>query len=137
MQIGFISAGGLLGLTIGALRGRFFKKLFYTTLGAGGATAICFPKEAEALGKELQVEAEKAGQIAYNFVQGGKNIFYDVKVSNKLMLGAAGATTICFPKEAQALRKDCKSKPRRPGKLRTTLCKGVKTYFMMLRCQIS
>ena len=71
MQAGFIGFGGLLGLTIGALRGRFFKKLFYTTLGAGGATAICYPNETKALADEAKVEGEKLGQIAYNFINGG------------------------------------------------------------------
>lgn len=69
-RLGVIAAGGLLGYTVGALRGRLFKKLFYSTLGFGGSAAICYPREANALSKEALEEGRQIGLIAYNFVTG-------------------------------------------------------------------
>ncbi|XP_059086673.1 uncharacterized protein LOC131883254 [Tigriopus californicus] len=69
-RLGVIAAGGLLGYTVGALRGRLFKKLFYSTLGFGGSAAVCYPQEANALSKEALDEGRQIGLIAYNFVTG-------------------------------------------------------------------
>ena len=72
-RAGVIAAGGVLGLLIGSLRGRFFKKLTYTTLGLGGGAALCYPQEAREIGNEAYAEAKRYGTIGVNFVQGGMN----------------------------------------------------------------
>lgn len=66
-RVGAVGIGGLSGLILG-LRGGFFKKLLFTTTGAGAAGVICFPKEA----KEAYNLAEHYGQISYNFIYGVK-----------------------------------------------------------------
>ena len=73
MRAGFIAGSGFLGLLVGMARGRFFKRLFYTSLGAGTAAVICYPQEANELSKGALDEAERLGRIGYNFVTGGKN----------------------------------------------------------------
>ena len=71
MRAGFITAGGVLGYTLGALRGRLMKKLVYAGIGLGTTSAISYPKEFAALTEEGSTEARKYAQIAYNFVTGG------------------------------------------------------------------
>ena len=88
LRAGFIAGGGLLGLMVGALRGRMLKKLFYTSLGAGGASAIVYPKEAVDIGNQLMDEGEKYAMIAYNFVVGvGPNNEEKSKEDSKVDLG--------------------------------------------------
>lgn len=70
-RIGAIAAGGLSGLILGA-RGGFFKKLIYSSFGAGGVASICYPKQASEYSKEALVQARKTYAIAYNFVHGIK-----------------------------------------------------------------
>ena len=74
LRAGVIAGGGALGFLIGALRGRAFKKIFYTTIGVGATAAACYPEEAKVLAGEAEAEGMRAGQIAYNFVFGGKNV---------------------------------------------------------------
>eukprot|EP00095_Tigriopus_kingsejongensis_P004398 maker-scaffold93_size381549-snap-gene-1.18 protein:Tk04398 transcript:maker-scaffold93_size381549-snap-gene-1.18-mRNA-1 annotation:"apolipoprotein o-like" len=69
-RLGVIAAGGLLGYTIGAIRGRFLKKIYYSTLGFGGSAAMCFPQEANTLSRDALEEGRKLGLIGYNFVTG-------------------------------------------------------------------
>ncbi|XP_076298645.1 MICOS complex subunit 26/27 isoform X1 [Lasioglossum baleicum] len=66
-RVGAVGIGGLSGLILG-LRGGFFKKLLYTTTGAGAVGVVCFPKEA----KEAYSMVEHYGQISYNFIYGVK-----------------------------------------------------------------
>lgn len=66
-RVGAVGIGGLSGLILG-LRGGIFKKLLYTTTGAGAVGVVCFPKEA----KEAYSMAEHYGQISYNFIYGVK-----------------------------------------------------------------
>lgn len=55
-----IGAGGALGLLLAARKG-FFKKLLYVSVGLGGATAICFPKETGELVEISSYIAKKKG----------------------------------------------------------------------------
>ncbi|XP_076242704.1 MICOS complex subunit 26/27 [Calliopsis andreniformis] len=66
-RVGAVGIGGLSGLVLG-LRGGFFKKLLYTTTGAGIVGTICFPRKA----KEALNMVEYCGNIGYNFVCGVK-----------------------------------------------------------------
>lgn len=70
-RAGAIAVGGLAGLIFG-LRGGFFKKLIYTSIGAGGVASICYPKEAKIYSEKALVEGKKYATIGYNFVYGGK-----------------------------------------------------------------
>lgn len=74
MRWGVIGGGALFGYAIGAMRGRFFKKLFYTSLGVASTSAACYPRTAAELTKEAWEESKKLGQIAANFVNGGESL---------------------------------------------------------------
>ncbi len=62
---GAIALGGLTGLVFG-IRGGFFKRLIYTTVGAGGMASLCYPKEAEEYFNEALVEVRKYGLIGHH-----------------------------------------------------------------------
>lgn len=66
-RIGAVGIGGLSGLILG-LRGGMFKRLLYTSTGAGIIGCFCFPKEA----KEAFSTVEHYGNITYNFIYGVK-----------------------------------------------------------------
>lgn len=70
-RAGAIAVGGLAGLIFG-LRGGFFKKLIYTSIGAGGVASICYPKEAKVYSEQALVEGKKYATIGYNFIYGGE-----------------------------------------------------------------
>ena len=70
-RLGVIGATTLLGYTIGSLRGRFFKKIFYSTLGLAGSAAVCFPAESNEILKEAKKEGMDLYEIAVNFINGG------------------------------------------------------------------
>jgi MICOS complex subunit MIC27 len=70
-RAGAIAVGGLAGLIFG-VRGGFFRKLIYTSIGAGGVASICYPKEAEIYAQKSLVEGKKYATIGYNFVYGSK-----------------------------------------------------------------
>lgn len=70
-RAGAIAMGGLAGMIFG-LRGGFFKKLVYTSVGAGGIASICYPKEAKVYTELALVEGKKYATIGYNFVYGVK-----------------------------------------------------------------
>ncbi len=72
MRFAFIGVAGLFGYAMGAIRGRMPRKLLYATVAGGGAAAACYPKEATALSQEAIEEGTKMGNIAYNFLLGGK-----------------------------------------------------------------
>ncbi|XP_031344763.1 MICOS complex subunit MIC27 isoform X2 [Photinus pyralis] len=66
-RYGAVAIGGFSGFIFG-LRGGFFKRFIYTSAGALGIAAICYPAEAK--------EYSKIGlgyvMIAYNFIVGAK-----------------------------------------------------------------
>ncbi|XP_043257704.1 MICOS complex subunit MIC27 isoform X2 [Colletes gigas] len=66
-RVGAVGIGGLSGLVLG-LRGGFFKRLLYTSVGAGFVGSICFPQET----KETFNTVEHYGNIGYNFICGVK-----------------------------------------------------------------
>ncbi|XP_073829440.1 MICOS complex subunit MIC27-like [Musca autumnalis] len=70
-RTGAIAMGGLSGF-IFAARGGFFKKVIYTTVGAGAIASLCYPRQAEQFAKDALFEARKGYAIAYNFVKGVK-----------------------------------------------------------------
>lgn len=71
-RLGVIGATTLLGYTIGSLRGRLFKKIFYSSLGLAGSAALCFPEESNEILKEAKKEGKELYNIAVNFVNGGR-----------------------------------------------------------------
>lgn len=73
-RAGAIALGGLSGYIIG-LRGGFFRRSFYGTIGAGIIASICYPKLAAEYGQVALVEGKKYVTIGYNFAYGGKNYF--------------------------------------------------------------
>ena len=72
MRFALIGAGGLLGYAMGAVRGRFFRKLSYTGIGVAAASAVCYPREAKELSSEALEDAKCIGNIAVNFVTGAQ-----------------------------------------------------------------
>ncbi|KFB37001.1 hypothetical protein ZHAS_00004176 [Anopheles sinensis] len=70
-RVGAIAIGGLAGLIFG-LRGGFFKRLIYTSVGSGAVASVCYPQEAEMYAQHGLVEAKKFATIGYNFVYGVK-----------------------------------------------------------------
>jgi MICOS complex subunit MIC27 len=70
-RAGAIAVGGLAGLIFG-VRGGFFRKLIYTSIGAGGVASVCYPKEAEVYAQKSLVESKKFATIGYNFVYGSE-----------------------------------------------------------------
>ena len=74
-RLALISATGLLGLMVGSIRGRLFKKVLYSGLGAGAGATFCYPDEAKETGDMVYQEGRKTALVAYNFITGGKFIF--------------------------------------------------------------
>ncbi|XP_055607513.1 MICOS complex subunit Mic27 [Uranotaenia lowii] len=70
-RVGAIAVGGLAGLIFG-LRGGFFRRLIYMSIGAGGVASVCYPEEAEKYAQQGLVEGKKYANIGYNFVYGVK-----------------------------------------------------------------
>jgi hypothetical protein len=70
LRIGFIAGGGFLGYTVGALRGRLYRKVLYAGLGAAVAAGACCPEETNAVADRAYVEASNTAKVAYNFVRG-------------------------------------------------------------------
>ncbi|TDG52161.1 hypothetical protein AWZ03_001442 [Drosophila navojoa] len=68
---GAIVMGGLAGF-IFAARGGFFKKVIYTTIGAGTVASLCYPRQAEENVRIVLYEGRKIFAVAYNFIKGVK-----------------------------------------------------------------
>ncbi|EDW66872.2 MICOS complex subunit MIC27 [Drosophila virilis] len=68
---GAIVMGGLAGF-IFAARGGFFKKVVYTTIGAGTVASLCYPRQAEENVRIVLYEGRKIFAVAYNFIKGVK-----------------------------------------------------------------
>ncbi|XP_015120771.1 uncharacterized protein LOC107043702 [Diachasma alloeum] len=66
-RVGAVAIGGLAGL-IFSLRGSKFKRSVYTTTGALGIAAVCYPRQAE----ESIVAARHYANIIMNFAYGVK-----------------------------------------------------------------
>jgi len=65
-RMGAIAIGGIAGLILG-LRGRKFKRIMYSSMGALSIAAICYPKKAEE-GFDM---AKHYVNVSYNFIYGG------------------------------------------------------------------
>lgn len=70
-RAGAIALGALSGYIIG-LRGGFFRRLLYTSVGGGGIASICYPKEAEQYFQQALVESKTYATILFNFAYGVK-----------------------------------------------------------------
>ena len=71
-RLALISGAGLLGLMVGSLRGRLFKKVLYSTLGAGAGVSFCYPDDAKEAGGQVYEEGRKAVLVGYNLLTGGE-----------------------------------------------------------------
>lgn len=69
-RAGAIAIGGMAGFILG-LRGGFFRRLLFTSTGALGMAAICYPNEAAEYSEIAGKEAKRYINIAYNFYRGG------------------------------------------------------------------
>lgn len=69
-KAGAIAVGGLAGLIMG-LRGGFFRRTLFTSIGALGMASICYPKEAAEYSEIALEEGKNYATIGYNFVYGG------------------------------------------------------------------
>ena len=72
-RLALISGAGLMGLMVGSLRGRFFKKALYSTIGAGAAVSFCYPDDAKEGASAVYEEGRRAVLVGYNLVTGGKS----------------------------------------------------------------
>ena len=70
VQVATIVGSGLLGLILSYRRG-FFRKILYTTVGAGIASWIIFPTETKLFVKCSAAHMKKYTLVAYHFVVGG------------------------------------------------------------------
>ena len=80
-RLAIISGAGLVGLMVGALRGRFLKKMFYSGLGAGAGATFCYPDDAKEAGDVALQEGKRNALIAYSFVMGGMLRVFDRNIS--------------------------------------------------------
>ncbi|KAI4466085.1 micos complex subunit mic26 / mic27 family member [Holotrichia oblita] len=69
-RAGAIAIGGLAGFILG-LRGGFFRRLLFTSTGALGMAAICYPNEAAEYSELAGKEVKRYLSIGYNFYRGG------------------------------------------------------------------
>ena len=72
-RLALISGAGLLGLMVGAVRGRIFKKLLYSGIGAGAGVAFCYPEDAREGANIAYEEGRKAALDGYNLIAGGQS----------------------------------------------------------------
>ncbi|XP_073985182.1 MICOS complex subunit 26/27 isoform X5 [Rhodnius prolixus] len=68
-RIGAIAVGGLSGYIL-ALRRGIFRKLIYTSIGAGGMAALCYPREAKEYSHEALQLLKRYIIIGYHFING-------------------------------------------------------------------
>ena len=71
-RLALISVTGLLGLMVGSLRGRIFKKVLYSGLGTGAGIAFCYPEDAKEGADMVYDEGRKAALVGYSFITGGQ-----------------------------------------------------------------
>jgi len=70
-RIGFMTLGGFIGLA-SARKGRFLKKLVYTSIGTGGFGAVCYPQQAKNLATDGLDLTKKNIRIGYHFIVGSR-----------------------------------------------------------------
>ena len=80
-RLAIISGAGLVGLMVGALRGRIVKKVLYSGIGAGAGASFCYPEDAKEITGIVYDEGRRNALVAYNFINGG--IVQDDFVCNK------------------------------------------------------
>ena len=81
-RLALISGLGLVGLMVGSLRGRIFKKVFYSGIGAGAGVSICYPEDAREAANTVYEEGAKAALVGYNIVTGGEgsaNLWHEMR----------------------------------------------------------
>ena len=71
-RLALISGAGLLGLMVGSLRGRIFKKLLYSGIGTGTGVAFCYPEDAREGADIVYEEGRKAALASYSLITGGQ-----------------------------------------------------------------
>ncbi|XP_026323986.1 uncharacterized protein LOC113233179 [Hyposmocoma kahamanoa] len=71
VRYGAVVMGGLTGFIFG-LRGGFFRRIIYTSVGTTAMGAVCFPEETSQLAAKNGVLAKQYINIAYNFFYGVK-----------------------------------------------------------------
>ena len=71
-RLALISVTGLLGLLVGSLRGRIFKKVLYSGLGTGAGIAFCYPEDAKEGADMVYEEGRKAALVGYSLITGGQ-----------------------------------------------------------------
>ena len=59
-RLALISGAGLMGLMVGAMRGRIVKKLLYSGIGTGAGVAFCYPEDAKEGAGIVYEEGRKA-----------------------------------------------------------------------------
>lgn len=69
-RMGAIGVGGLAGFIYSLRKGRF-RRMLYTTLGAGAMAALCYPREAQEYSRLVYDQARMYTMIAYHFINGG------------------------------------------------------------------
>jgi len=69
-RVGVITGAGLLGLAVGAARGRLVKRVLYTLVGAGGGAAFCYPEQARETGDMVYQGGRDNIMQAYNVIAG-------------------------------------------------------------------
>ncbi|XP_073985180.1 MICOS complex subunit 26/27 isoform X3 [Rhodnius prolixus] len=74
-RIGAIAVGGLSGYIL-ALRRGIFRKLIYTSIGAGGMAALCYPREAKEYSHEALQLLKRYIIIGYHFINGDHEGFF-------------------------------------------------------------
>lgn len=70
-RAGAIVLSGLTGYILGLRKG-IIRRLFYTSLGALGMAAICYPNDAAVYTDEALQEGKRYFIIAYHFIYGGR-----------------------------------------------------------------
>ncbi|XP_014287946.1 uncharacterized protein Mic26-27 isoform X2 [Halyomorpha halys] len=68
-RMGAIGIGGLTGFVYGLRKG-MFRRLLYTTIGAGTMAALCYPREAQEYSRFVYEQARMYSMIAYHFLNG-------------------------------------------------------------------
>jgi len=70
-RIGVFTVSSVFGL-VAARKGKFIKRLTYTSIGFGAAGALCYPERTRQIRDEGLRQAEKNAKIAYYFIVGSR-----------------------------------------------------------------
>lgn len=77
-KAGAIGVGALTGFILG-IRGGLMRRVFFSSIGVYGMSAVCYPEKTGAVTQEALAHSKKYAVIAYNFVNGGKRCMYTYK----------------------------------------------------------